>query len=197
MAKEVTEILEAMTAEDLKRRREIAEKLFSEHFSSHEARKTFIREFAAELREARKNAVETGNEEQTALDEERQIAFLMIFRFCPLSIYRKQLGDVIIEGLKYQQKDIKRYCFEYAHQHISDGFIDVGWWSKLLNKKYVSKYGWKLLRLNASLIPVYAMVALTESINFWANDDLTRKKWKELDDEFGTHFDFVAEFTAK
>lgn len=54
MAKEVTEILEAMTAEDLKRRREIAEKLFSEHFSSHEARKTFIREFAAELREARK-----------------------------------------------------------------------------------------------------------------------------------------------
>ena len=61
MAKEVTEILEAMTAEDLKRRREIAEKLFSEHFSSHEARKTFIREFAAELREARKNAVETGN----------------------------------------------------------------------------------------------------------------------------------------
>lgn len=39
MAKEVTEILEAMTAEDLKRRREIAEKLFSEHFSSHEARK--------------------------------------------------------------------------------------------------------------------------------------------------------------
>ena len=82
MAKEVTEILEAMTAEDLKRRREIAEKLFSEHFSSHEARKTFIREFAAELREARKNAVETGNEERTALDEERQIAFLMIFRFC-------------------------------------------------------------------------------------------------------------------
>ena len=69
MAKEVTEILEAMTAEDLKRRREIAEKLFSEHFSSHEARKTFIREFAAELREARKNAVETGNEERTALDE--------------------------------------------------------------------------------------------------------------------------------
>ena len=163
MAKEVTEILEAMTAEDLKRRREIAEKLFSEHFSSHEARKTFIREFAAELREARKNAVETGNEERTALDEERQIAFLMIFRFCPLSIYRKQLGDVIIEGLKY----------------------------------HVSKYGWKLLRLNASLIPVYARVALTESINFWAKDDLTRKKWKELDDEFGTHFDFVAEFTAK
>ena len=134
---------------------------------------------------------------KTALDEERQIAFLMIFRFCPLSIYRKQLGDVIIEGLKYQQKDIKRYCFEYAHQHISDGFIDVGWWSKLLNKKYVSKYGWKLLRLNASLIPVYARVALTESINFWAKDDLTRKKWKELDDEFGTHFDFVAEFTTK
>ena len=48
MAKEVTEILEAMTAEDLKRRREIAEKLFSEHFSSHEARKTVIREVAAE-----------------------------------------------------------------------------------------------------------------------------------------------------
>ena len=66
MAKEVTEILEAMTAEDLKRRREIAEKLFSEHFSSHEARKTFIREFAAELREARKNAVETGNEAERA-----------------------------------------------------------------------------------------------------------------------------------
>ena len=88
MAKEVTEILEAMTAEDLKRRREIAEKLFSEHFSSHEARKTFIREFAAELREARKNAVETGNEERTALDEERQIAFLINIRFCPLSIYR-------------------------------------------------------------------------------------------------------------
>ena len=109
----------------------------------------------------------------------------------------KRLLEGVIQKKKKQQKDIKRYSFQKDNQHISDGFIDVGWWSKLLTKKYVSKYGWKLLRLNASLIPVYARVALTESINFWAKDDLTRKKWKELDDEFGTHFDFVAEFTAK
>ena len=37
MAKEVTEILEAMTAEDLKRRREIAEKSVSyTHLRAHE-----------------------------------------------------------------------------------------------------------------------------------------------------------------
>lgn len=194
MAKEINDLLKEMSEEDLQRRKAIAEGLLKEHFNNHENRKVFIREFAAKLREVRKDAVETGNEEQTALDEERQIAFLMIFRFCPLDIYRKQLGDVLIEGLKYQQKDIKRYCFEYANKHISDGFIDIGWWSKLLNKKYVSKYGWKLLRLNARQIPSYARVALAEAVNYWASDEITQKKWKELDEEFGQHFDFVTEF---
>lgn len=197
MAKEINDLLKEMSEEDLQRRKAIAERLLKEHFNNHENRKVFIREFAAKLREVRKDAVETGNEEQTALDEERQIAFLMIFRFCPLDIYRKQLGDVLIEGLKYQQKDIKRYCFEYANKHISDGFTDIGWWCKLLNKKYVSKYGWKLLRLNASQIPNYARVALAEAVNYWAADETTQKKWKELDEEFGQRFDFVTEFSRR
>ena len=36
-------------------------------------------------------------------------------------------------------------------------------------------------------------------LRFWETHGIqtTRKKWKELDDEFGTHFDFVAEFTTK
>lgn len=197
MAKEVNDILNTMSEEDLKRRKEIAEKLLSEHFSTHQAKKAFIYNFATQLRKIRKNAVETGNEEQTQLDEERLIAFLMIFKFCPLDIYRKQIGDVLIEGLKYQQKDIKRYCFEYANQHISGGFVDIGWWSKLLNKKYVSKYAWKLLRIHFGTIPPAARIVLLERIKFWADDELTQKKWKELDEEFGKRFDFVAEFSHK
>jgi len=197
MAKEVNDILQALSQEDLQRRKKIAEKLFKEHFDTHEHRKIFIREFAAKLRENRKSAVESGNEEQTKLNEERLIAFLMIFKFCPFTSYRQQIGDVLIEGLKYQQKDIKRYCFEYAHNRILEGFSDIGWWCKLLNKKYVSKYAWKLLRINTETIPNCAKVALTEAITFWANDELTRKKWKELDDEFGEHFDFVAEYSRR
>lgn len=197
MAKEITEILSEMSEEDLKRRKEIAEKLYNEHLSTHEKRKKFIYDFAEELRSFRKTAVETGNEEQTKLDEERLIAFLMIFKLCPLSIYRKQIGNVLIEGLKYQQKSIKHYCFEYADKHINDGFVDMGWWSKLLNKKYVSKYAWKLLRVHFDKIPTYARIVLVESIKFWAKDELTQKKWKELDEELGKHFDFVAEFSKR
>lgn len=195
MANEVNDILMTLSQEDIHRRRKIAEKLYHAHFSNHEKRKAFVREFAANLREIRKNAVETGNEEQTQLDEERRIAFLMIFKFCPFVSYRKQIGDVLIEGLKYQQKDIKKYCFQYAHEHILEGFSDIGWWMKLLNKKYVSKYAWKLLRINAETIPQCARVALSDSINFWAQDKVTQKKWQELDDEFNAHFDFVAEFS--
>ena len=175
MAKEVNEILKTLSQEDLRRRKKIAGKLFKAHFSSHELRKTFIREFAATLRKNRKNAVETGNEEQTKLDEERLIAFLMIFKFCPFVSYRKQVGDVLIEGLKYQQKDIKRYCFQYAHERILEGFSDIGWWMKLLNKKYVSKYAWKLLRINAETIAICARVALKDAIIFWSKDEVTQK----------------------
>ncbi len=195
MANEVNEILMNLSKEDMQRRKKIAEKLFKTHFKSHEHRKAFIREFAATLRENRKNAVETGNEEQTKLDEERLIAFLMIFKFCPFVSYRKQVGDVLIEGLKYQQKDIKKYCFEYAQERILEGFSDIGWWMKLLNKKYVSKYAWKLLRINAESIALCARVALKDAIIFWSKDEVTQDKWHELDEEFGTHFDFVAEFS--
>ena len=169
--------------------------MFKTHFKSHEHRKAFIREFAATLRENRKNAVETGNEEQTKLDEERLIAFLMIFKFCPFVSYRKQVGDVLIEGLKYQQRTSRNTASSMLRNAFLEGFSDIGWWMKLLNKKYVSKYAWKLLRINAESIALCARVALKDAIIFWSKDEVTQKKWHELDEEFGTHFDFVAEFS--
>lgn len=195
MAQEINEILSQMSAEDLERRKKIAQKLWDEHFSSHQQKKEFIRNFAAELRSARKGALAAGNDDITALNEERLVAFLLIFTKCKLDIYRDQIGDVLIEGLKYQQKDIKRYCFEYANKHIGAGFVDMGWWKKLLGKQYVSKYAWKLLRLHADKIPSYARAVLTADIIFWAQDATTQKKWQELDEELGTHYDFVKEFS--
>ena len=192
---QVTDILSQMSAEDMERRSKIAQRLYEEHFLSHQQKKEFIRQFAAELRSARKDALAAGDDKITALNEERQIAFLMIFKFCPLETYYRQIGDVLIEGLKYQQKDIKRYCFEYADKHIGAGFVDVGWWKKLLGKKYVSKYAWKLLRTHIDQIPPYAKIVLTDDIKFWAQDETTQKKWQELDEEIGTHFDFVKEFS--
>ncbi len=197
MAQQINEILSQMSAEDYERRKQIAQKLWENHFSSHQQKKEFIRNFAAELRSARKGALAAGNDEMTALNEERQIAFLMIFTYCPLNIYRNQIGDVLIEGLKYQQKDIKRYCFEYADKHIGAGFVDMGWWKRLLGKQYVSKYAWKLLRTHIDQIPPYAKLVLKEDIKFWAQDATTQKKWQELDDELGTHYDFVKEFSAQ
>lgn len=193
MAREITEILTQMSEADQKRRTEIAQRLYQQHFSTYEARKSFIREFAEELRLARKNALKTGNEKQTELDEERQIAFLMIFRFCPVDLHRQQIGDVLIEGLKYQQKDIKRYCYEYADKN---GFLDIGWIHRMLDKKYVSKWSWKYLRVHYNDIVPTARVILLEKIKFWAEDAVTQKKWKELDQEFGEPFDFVAKFAA-
>ena len=195
MAKEIQALLSEMSRADTQRRKKIAEKLFLEHFHDRDKAKRFIHKFSAELREKRKAAVETGREAEVVLNEEQLIAFLMILRFCSINVYRTQIGDLLIEGLKYQQKDIKYYCFEYTQKHISDGFCDMGWWSRLLNKKYVSKYGWKLLRLGAHTIPDCAKVVLSDAIKFWAQDEMTQKKWQELDEEFGSHFDFVAEFT--
>lgn len=196
MAQEINDILSQMSAEDFERRKKIAQKLWDEHFSSHQQKKEFIRNFAAELRSARKGALAAGNDDITALNEERLVAFLLIFTKCKLDIYRNQIGDVLIEGLKYQQKDIKRYCFEYANKHIGAGFVDMGWWKRLLGKQYVSKYAWKLLRLNADKIPSYARAVLTDDIKFWARDETTQKKWQELDAELGSHYDFVKEFTV-
>lgn len=193
----LVDILSEMSQEDLKRRTEIAQRLWDEHLNTHSKKKEFIRNFAAELRNSRKDALAAEDDKLTILDEERQIAFLMIFKYCPLNIYCQQIGDVLIEGLKYQQKDIKRYCFEYANKHISAGFVDVGWWKKLLGKQYVSKYAWKLLRLHADKIPPYARAVLTDDIKFWAQDETTQKKWQELDEELGEQFDFVKEFSAQ
>ena len=193
---QVTDILSQMSAEDMERRSKIAQRLYEEHFLSHLQKKEFIRQFAAELRSARKDALAAGDDKITALNEERQIAFLMIFKFCPLETYYRQIGDVLIEGLKYQQKDIKRYCFEYADKHIGAGFVDMGWWKRLLGKQYVSKYAWKLLRTHIDQIPIYAKAVLKDDIKFWAQDATTQKKWQELDEELGSHYDFVKEFSV-
>ena len=197
MAQRIQDILYQTSQKDFARRKEIAQKIWNENFSCHSKEKEFIRNFAAELRNSRKKALAANDDKLTILDEERQIALLMILKYCPLNIYCKQIGDVLIEGLKYQQKDIKHYCFEYADKHIGHGFIDMGWWKRLLGKQYVSKYAWKLLRIHSDKIPSYARSVLADDIKFWAQDKTTQNKWQELDSEFGSHYDFVKEFAVQ
>ncbi len=194
MANEVNEILIELIKEDLQDAK-IAEKLFKTHFKSHEHRKAFIREFAATLRENRKNAVETGNEEQNQTRRGTLDCFPDDIQILPVRQLSQTSGRRPDWRTEISTKDIKKYCFEYAQERILEGFSDIGWWMKLLNKKYVSKYAWKLLRINAESIALCARVALKDAIIFWSKDEVTQKKWHELDEEFGTHFDFVAEFS--
>ena len=87
----------------------------------------------------------------------------------PPTAFQIQVGDILIEVLKYPIKKIKMRGNEYLNQILGKGIIDISFWVRLLNRKYVAKRQWQQLIEYAPLFKGYAGVAvIVPYINEWA-----------------------------
>ncbi len=200
MKKEKRREIFDLDTEERKRINQIKEKLFLEIFSkdNRENIKRFLEEFQREMRAKRKNALVSGKESDAFFSFDELAKFELCVQYCPYQKFPLQVGDLLIEGLKYQQKCIKNYTYEYTDKLLkSDETPNLaGFLMRMLARNYVSKYGWKLIRTNYEIISsTFPPFILKDFINNWAEDELTRKKWEELDKEFGTKFNFVEKFS--
>lgn len=162
-------------------------------FPSEKATKTRLKKMAAFLRELRKHAL---GEEITEFKLPEDVRKNIIFAFTYLDYdeYRDELGLVSIEGLKIQDKEIKKFIFDFNDKLFSKGKIDMGWVSKFLSKKYVSRYGWKLLRDHASEFSVCSKIVL-KLLEPWTESPEVWTQWHRLADEEGGPVD-LREFFA-
>ncbi len=162
-------------------------------FPSEKATKVCLKKLAAYLREQRKLALETGTAE-FMLPEDVRKTIIFAFTYLDYDKYRDELGLVSIEGLKIQDKEIKKFVFDFNDKLFSKGKVDMGWISKFLNKKYVSRYGWKLLRDHASEFSVCSKIVL-KLLEAWTESPEVWKQWHRLAEEDGGPVD-LREFFA-
>lgn len=105
--------------------------------------------------------------------------------------YQIELGDLAIECLKFQDEDIRKITYEYMDE-IFKIVIDWSFLIKMLDREYVSCYGWKLIRVHAKEMPRYAIDILQYDLDKYADKKLhpeTWKKWEKLAQEYGGETD--------
>jgi len=149
-----------------------------------------------DVREFREAAIIQGIEHQELPDGLRKRVSLALVKFNH-DQYRDVLGSLVIEGLKVQDRVIKRLAYDTADRWFSEGHYDFGWIMSMLRYPYpddeekdatfyyVSRYGWQLLRKYAKLIAPIGNLVLTESFNYWAGKPETWEKWNRLASEDG------------
>lgn len=148
-------------------------------FPGFEKTKDYLRYLKHEIRNRRKEAVEKGIT-SFSLPEELRQPFYLAFQKLDYNQYRAELGDLSIEGLKVQDREVKVFTFHFNDKLLADGFIDFGWIIRMLGKKYVSRYGWALLRNHAALLSMRGGTILGDFFDVWAKDPDTWKKWERL-----------------
>lgn len=152
-------------------------------FPSDKATRSSLKKLASYLRDQRKLALEKGIPEFT-LPEEVKKAIVFAFTYLDYNDYRDELGEVSIEGLKIQDKEVKKFIFDFNDKLLARGKIDMGWTSRLLSKKYVSRYGWKLLRDHASEFSACAKI-VRKFLEAWVDNPDVWKQWQRLAEEDG------------
>lgn len=148
-------------------------------FPGFEATKECLRDLKRKIRTCRKEAVEKGVT-NFELPEELKRPFYLAFQKLDYNQYRAELGDLSIEGLKVQDREVKAFTYRFNDKLLADGFIDFGWIIRMLGKKYVSRYGWALLRNHAALLSMRGGCILSDFFCEWAKDPDTWKKWERL-----------------
>ncbi len=87
----------------------------------------------------------------------------------PPELYPIQIGDILIEVLKYPVKPVKMQGNAYLDKLLEEGVIDISFWIRLLNRKYVAKRQWQQLIKYADRFKIYAGGAIiTPYIKEWA-----------------------------
>ena len=81
------------------------------------------------------------------------------------------------------------FTYHFNDVLMSQGVFDFGWIIRMLNKKYVSRYGWKLLRRHRSLLAPQGRFILGAYFDQWAKNEDTQLKWERLAKEDGLPVD--------
>jgi hypothetical protein len=150
--------------------------------------KVFLKMLQEEIRTQRKLGLERKKEKFTLPSSLREPYFLA-FKVLDFSNYRVELGALAIEGLKIQDRDVKMFTYEFLDNILANGFVDMGWVTCMLNKKYVSRYGWALLRKHSEKLSKPGGYILGDILDEWADDSDTWKKWEKLAKQDGKPVD--------
>lgn len=172
-------IAEKRAARAEKKMKRVSEEEVERTFPGFEKTKDYLRYLKHEIRKRRKEAVEKGIT-SFRLPEELRHPFYLAFQKLDYNLYRAELGDLSIEGLKVQDREVKVFTYHFNDKLLADGFIDFGWIIRMLGKKYVSRYGWALLRNHSALLAVRGGSILGDFFDEWAKDPDTWKKWERL-----------------
>lgn len=146
-----------------------------------------------EVRSFREAAVQQGITHQVLPDNLRERVSLAFTKFNH-DRYRDVLWSLVTEGLKVQDRVIKRLAFDTADRWLSEGKADFGWLMNMLayphedknaSMYYVSRYGWALLRKHANKLAHIGIMVLKDSFDYWAERPETWEKWNRLASEDG------------
>lgn len=183
------EIAELRAARAEKKAKEASRREFLQYFPNEEETKEYLRYLAREIRSFRKKAVEQGITKVTLPDYLKRPYHLAFTKLAPTSkeynFYRNELGDLSIEGLKIQDREVKVFTYHYNDKLMEEGFLDWGWIVRMLGKKYVSRYGWMLLRKHSKQLAGAGLMVLKPQLDEWAKDPKTIENWARLSREDG------------
>ena len=157
------------------------------YFPNEESTKDNLSTLQRNIRQFRKKAVEAGIT-KVVLPDELKRPFYLAFERLSYDTYRPELGDLLIEGLKLQDREVKVFSYRYVDTLFTANGVDFGWLSRMLAKRYVSRYGWQLIRKHAtpgSHLILFGGEILKEPLEMWAKDAKTQKDWERLSREDG------------
>lgn len=161
---------------------------FLGYFPGFEDNKTALRRLTDDIRNFRKNKLKEGVE-HVDLPQGLKAPFYLALNRLDYNTYRPEFEILLIEGLKIQDREIKVASYHYLDNLFTKiGQVDFGWLCMMLNRRYVSRYGWKLLRDHAkpgSHLFLYGGAILGDLLDEWAKDEKTQKDWVRLSQEDG------------
>lgn len=182
------EIAELRAKRAEKKAKESSKEEFLFYFPNKAKTKVILTELYRRIRKFRKELVVEGVTKKTLKDELKRPFYLALSKL-EYDRYRTELGALLIEGLKLQDREIKVACYHYLDNLFSEKkSVDFGWIAQMLSKRYVSRYGWALLRNHSkpkSILVMYGGDVLGDLLDEWAEDEKTREKWALLSQEDG------------
>ena len=178
------EIAAKRAARAQKKARQVEEKELKKVFPSRKETIELLWQLRNKVRDFRKDAVEKGIT-KVNLPEEWKEVIALAFEKLDHDVYHDVLWSLITECLKVQDRKVKRLAFNTADRWISEGKVDFGWLLCMLNRRYVSRYGWELLRKHAETLAPIGHYVLKSSFDYWAKDPATWEKWNRLASEDG------------
>jgi hypothetical protein len=178
------EIAAKRAARAEKKAREEKENVINTLFPTHQKTTDLLWDLRNNVRNFRKNAVEKGVTKVNLPDEWKRMISIAFTRL-DHGTYRDVLWSLTTECLKVQDREIKCLAYDTADRWISEGKTDFGWILGMLSRKYVSRYGWALLRKHVKTLAPIGSVLLKDIFTEWSNDPDTQAKWNRLASEDG------------